>query len=87
MAAPGSSDVVTFRGGFVADWTVVARLLALEARGCSFRLEDGGRFRVQPSDKLTPDDIAFLRQHRDEARAISAYVADDAHLFTDRGRP
>lgn len=81
-ACSESSALVTFRGGFVADWAVVARLLDLEARGCSFRLEDGGRFRIVPSDRLTPDDVAFLRARRDEARQVLAYQADDAHLFT-----
>lgn len=81
---PGCSDsaLVTFRGGFVADWAVVARLLGLESRGCSFRLEDGGRFRALPPDRLTPDDVTFLRAHRDEARQVLEYQADDAHVFT-----
>ena len=65
----------------MADWTVVARLLELESRGCSFRLEDGGRFRVLPPDLLTADDISFLRARRDEARRVLAYQADDSHLF------
>jgi hypothetical protein len=76
------SDLVIFRGGFVADWAVVARLLDLESRGCSFRLEDGGRFRVVPHDRLTSDDVAFLRSRRDEARQVIAYQADHSHLLT-----
>jgi hypothetical protein len=63
-----SSELVTFQDGFVVDWTVVSRLLDIEGRGCAFRLEDGGRFRVVPLDRLTPEDASFLRQHRDEAR-------------------
>ena len=58
-------SLVTFRGGFVADWSVVRRLLEIEARGCSFQLEAGGRFRVIPADRLMPDDVAFLRARRD----------------------
>ena len=77
-----SPALVTFRGGFVADWAVVQRLLDIEARGCSFRLEDGGRFRVIPPDWLTPEDVAFLRARRDEARQVLEYQADDSHLFT-----
>ena len=80
-ACSESSGLVTFRGGFVADWVVVARLLDLEARGCLFRLEAGGRFRVMPPDRLTPDDVAFLRARRDEARQVLEYQADDSHLF------
>jgi hypothetical protein len=71
-----SSEVVVFRGGLVASWTIVARLLELEARGCSFRLEPGGRFRVTPPDLLTADDRAFLRTHQAECRQVVAYNAD-----------
>jgi hypothetical protein len=73
MPATGSSDLVTFRDGFVADWPVVQRLLDLEGRGCRFQLEDGGRFRVIPSDLLTRDDVAFLLRRRNEARAVLDY--------------
>ncbi len=76
-----SSELVTFRGGFVADWLVVRRLLEIEERGCSFQLEDGGRFRVVHPDRLTADDVAFLRARRDEARQVLEYQADDSHLF------
>lgn len=81
-ACSEASTLVTFRGGFVADWTVVRRLLDLEARGCSFQLETHGGFRVVPPDRLTSDDVAFLRARRDEARQVlAAYQANDAHLF------
>jgi hypothetical protein len=82
---PASSEqpaLVTFRGGFVADWTIVHRLLDIEARGCSFHLEENGRFRVVPADRLTPDDVAFLRARRDDARRVLEYQTDDSHVFT-----
>jgi hypothetical protein len=60
----------------------VRRLLEIEARGCSFRLEDGGRFRVVPPERLTPEDVAFLRARRDEARQVIAHQAEDSHLLT-----
>jgi hypothetical protein len=75
-----SSEWVTFRDGFVADWAVVQRLLDIETRGCQFRLEPGGRFRVNPPDKLTPEDVAFLRARRDEARACIEYNERMAEL-------
>lgn len=71
-----SDALVTFRGGFVADWAVVRRILDLEARGCSFRLEEAGRFRVVPPSQLTPDDVTFLRARRDEARAVIQYAVE-----------
>ena len=73
--------LVTFRGGVVATWAVVRRLLDIEARGCSFRLEESGRFRVLPPELLTQDDVSFLRARRDEARQVLEYQADDSHLF------
>ena len=69
-----SSQMVSFKGGFAAAWTVVSRLLDLEARGATFQLIDDDRFKVDPPSVLTADDIAFLRQHRDEFRACVEYV-------------
>jgi hypothetical protein len=75
--------LVTFRGGFVADWAIVRRLLDLEARGARFELVDGGRFRVLPLSVLTADDSAFLRANRNEARRVLEHQANDSHLFSD----
>ena len=69
-----ASELVTFKGGFCADWTVVSRLLDLEQRGATFTREDDGRFHVHPSTVLTVEDRQFLTQHRDEARAIVRYM-------------
>jgi hypothetical protein len=83
MPATSEATFVVFRGGFVADWRIVSRLLALEARGARFELKPAGRFRVVPASTLTAEDTAFLRAHRDEARAVLEYQADDSHLFND----
>ncbi len=72
--------LVTFRGGFVAEWVLVQRLLDLEGRGCRFTLEAGGRFRVIPPDRLTAEDVAFLRARRDEARTCIDYIERMAEL-------
>ena len=80
-ACSEASALVTFRGGLIADWTVVQRLLEIQLRDCSFRLQEGGRFRVLPPDRLTPDDVAFLRARRNGARQVLGYQADDSHLF------
>jgi hypothetical protein len=77
MLAPSETPtLVTFRGGFVATWPVVAKLIDLEFRGARFELLDGGRFRVIPPSVLTADDVAFLKAHRDEARRVIQYDAD-----------
>ena len=83
MTSSDQQQLVTFRGNFVANLAVVSRLLAIEARGARFVPLAGGQFRVVPADAVTQDDAAFLRLHRDEARRVLAYVADDAHLFSD----
>ena len=69
-----SSDLVSFRGGFVASMEVVAGVIDLEFRGFSFRLVDGGRFRVSPQERLTDQDTAFLRSRRDEVRRVLEYI-------------
>jgi hypothetical protein len=74
------SDLVTLRGGLIVDARVIDRLLDLEERGFTFDLLDDGRFRVLPLERLTNDDVGFLRAHRHHARAVIAYVADDRHL-------
>jgi hypothetical protein len=58
---PGAT-LVTFRGGFVADWQLVERLLEIEARGAVFDLVDGGRFRVVPGHVLTEGDRVLSAQ-------------------------
>jgi hypothetical protein len=86
---PASSDpsrLVSFRGGFVAPLVVVERLIAIEARGARFVPLIDGRFKVEPPSALTPEDTAFLKAHRDEARRVLAYQADDSHLFADQSR-
>jgi len=83
---PASSEapaLVTFRGGFVADWEVVRRLLELEARGARLELLIDGRIRVSPPEALDIESRDFLRAHRDEARRVLEYQADDSHLFSD----
>jgi len=71
-----SSDLVTFRGGFVASVTVVQRLIDLEEKGCSFELETTGGFRVVPVALLDEFDLTFLRNRRNEVRQILEYQED-----------
>jgi hypothetical protein len=83
MPSTFETVLVTFRGGFVADLSVVCRLLDLEARGARFELRPNGGFRVLPAAVVTSDDMQFLSVHRDEARRVLEYQADDSHLFRD----
>ena len=84
--ASSEQRLVTFRGGFTASLEVVQRLIAIEARGAKFVSQADGRFKVEPLTALTPEDATFLKAHRDEARRVLAYQADDAHLFTDQSQ-
>jgi len=72
------SELVTFRGGFVATRPIVSRLLDIEGRGATFTLLDDGRFHVHPPSVLTPDDRVFLTQRRDEARTAIGYMLEPA---------
>lgn len=74
------ATVITLRGGITVSWAVVLKLLEIEGRGCTFELCPDGGICVRPSGRMTPSEIEFLREHRDEARRIVAYEADDAHL-------
>jgi hypothetical protein len=82
-ACSEAPTLVMFRGGFVAPLRVLSVLWQLENRGARFELEAEGGFRVIPASILTVDDTAFLRRHRDEARRVLEYAADDSHLFSD----
>ena len=86
MQALATTSLVTFRDGVVASTSVLRRLWAIEARGCSFVLKDDGGFHVVHWDKLTPADDAFLRANRGEVRRLLAYQADDSHLCTDQSQ-
>jgi hypothetical protein len=79
-ASSKSIKLVLFRGGFVADWEVVRRLLDVESRGCTFSLEADGRFAIRPPSVLTADDINFFRAHQREARQVIGYNADTCEL-------
>ena len=57
------SEVVTLKGGFIADEAALRRLWAIEEQGVHFSLRDDGRVRVAPADRLSDDDRVFLREH------------------------
>ena len=64
-----SECVVTLKHGLVVSVGALRTLWSLEDRG--FALQPfGARLRVQPVAALTPDDIASIRQHRDELVAL-----------------
>ena len=55
--------------------TAEALYLDLFGRGLRLRADDDGRLIVSPGDRLTDDDRAAIRQHKDELLAIVAYAA------------
>ncbi|MGH9253503.1 MAG: hypothetical protein ACRD3C_02920 [Vicinamibacterales bacterium] len=83
LAATSSEapTLITFRDGFTANCAVLAKLLDIEARGCTCELLADGRICIRPPGQITADEITFLREHRDEARRVLQYQADDSHLF------
>jgi len=78
-----TTAVVTLRGGVTVNLAVLLTLLEIEARGCTFEVLPDRRICVRPSGRLTVAEIEFLKEHRDEARRIVEYQADDSHLRTD----
>jgi hypothetical protein len=75
-----ASQLVTFRDGTTASLAVLERLWAIEARGGSFVLTDNGGYDIEPEGILTHHERVFLLEHRDEARRLVRYQADDSHL-------
>ena len=82
----GDSKFVTLRGGVVASVAVLERLWAIEARGGTFVLTENGGYDIEPEGILTAIERVFLLEHRDEARRLVRFQADDSHL-TDATPP
>jgi hypothetical protein len=70
--------LVTFRGGFVADWRVVEKVIQLEAKDARFTVLHGDRIQIEPAGLLDPDTRVFPAAHRAEAIAVLRYEADDS---------
>ena len=81
-----ASKLITFRDGTVASLAVLERLWAIEARGGVFVLTDNGGYDIEPEGILTAIERVFLLEHRDEARRLVRFQADDSHL-TDATPP
>jgi hypothetical protein len=63
---------VTLKGGAVASLDALVLLWRLEDR--HFILEPvGHQLRVQPVARLTPEDVAAIRHHRDELLTLVTY--------------
>jgi len=80
MAASDANQTVRMRDGQVVSLQVLRRLWAIEARGGSFVMVDGG-FDVEPNSTLTATDRAFILRNLDEAiRIVHLQEADDSRL-------
>lgn len=69
MNAP---DTITLRNGLVVPVAVLKTAWELEDRGIQLRTE-GRTLIVAPKDKLTPDEIAFVQEHRRALRVLVEY--------------
>ena len=54
----------------ISDWLTTAT-----SRGLLLRVERDGRLHVSPRDRVQPDDLAFLRAHRESIIKTVAYLA------------
>jgi hypothetical protein len=73
----GVPKVVTLRDGTIVSLAVLERLWAIEGRGGIFVLTDNGGYNVEPKGIVTANDRVFLLEHREEARRLVRYQADD----------
>jgi hypothetical protein len=73
-----ADQTVRMRDGQIVSLEVLRRLWAIEARGASFVMVDGG-FDVEPNSTLTATDRAFILRTLDEAiRIVHLQVVGDA---------
>ena len=79
------SKLVIFPDGTVASLPVLQCLWDIEARGGIFVLLKDGKVRVEPPDRMTPSEQAFLRAHLEETRRLVRYQAEDSHLTDAAG--
>jgi hypothetical protein len=66
-------DEVTLRGGLTVPVAALAFALDLERRGITLSLASDG-LRVEPDDRLTPEDQAGVARWRHTLEALVAYV-------------
>lgn len=68
------SDLVVLRDGLTVSWGVVVKVLNMTDSGYTFTPRPDGKVQIQPHERLTADERHWLATHRDEVRAIVAYV-------------
>lgn len=67
-----ATETVLLSGGFTVPIAVLQLAWDLEARGLELR-EDCGQLVVSPRSKITAEDDAAIRRHRDELLALVTY--------------
>lgn len=73
MPTASPSETVTLRGGLTVTLPALQLLWSLEERGFNLRVGPSGRLVVSPASRLTPDERAALREHRDAIVALVRY--------------
>lgn len=70
-------EVITLNGGPSVRLGVWRRVLDFEARGIKLRSDERGRLVANPREALTGADVAWLREHLHDAKAVVAYRAPE----------
>jgi len=74
MATGLTDTLIPLHHGPVVPASIVSWLIDAEFRGLRFRPAPDGQLRVGPPAVVTPEDLAFIRRHRDVLRACVVYV-------------
>lgn len=78
------SDFLTLRDGLTVRAEVVTLACALERRDIMLAVTADGKLTAAPRERLTPEDIAAIREHKRALLGLLAYVHDGtdhaAHL-------
>jgi hypothetical protein len=73
MATTEAVETVVLSGGLSVRLAALRVLWDLEERGFTVSPRDGGGLRVAPKSRITPDDDAAIRRHRDELLALVSH--------------
>jgi hypothetical protein len=69
-----SESLIPLRDGPTVPAWVCQWLIEAEGRGLLFRIQPDGKVHVGPRARVQPDDLSFIRHHRDAVRACVAYI-------------
>jgi hypothetical protein len=69
-----SNAPIRLRDGPLVPWFVCEWLMVAAGRGLTVRVKSGGLLHASPRDLVRPEDVTFMRHHRDALIACVNYL-------------